>query len=91
MNERKHYTPEENMKIVLEGLSGTIQISDLCKKYDIKPARFYSWKEKLLKNSAAIFDDRGRKRTKSDDLVEAQKEEIARVKDTIAEITTENL
>ncbi len=35
MNERKYYTPEEKMKIVLEGLSGTIQISDLCKKYDI--------------------------------------------------------
>jgi transposase len=91
MSERKYYTPEEKMKIVLEGLSGTIQISDLCRKYDIRPARFYSWKEKLLKNSAAIFDDRGRKRTRSDDLVEAQREEIARLKDTIAEITTENL
>ena len=91
MSERKYYTAEEKMKIVLEGLSGTIQISDLCRKYDIRPARFYSWKEKLLKNSAAIFDDRGRKRTRSDDLVEAQREEIARLKDTIAEITTENL
>ena len=38
MSERKYYTPEEKMKIVLEGLSGTIQISDLCRKYDIRPA-----------------------------------------------------
>jgi len=51
MNERKYYSPEEKVKIVLEGLSGTIQISELCRKYDIKPARFYNWKEKLLKNS----------------------------------------
>ena len=30
---RRVYKSEEKMKIVMEGLSGTIQISDLCKKY----------------------------------------------------------
>ena len=60
MEQRRSYTPEEKLKIVLEGLSGTIQISDLCKKYGIKSARFYSWKEKLIRSSG-IFDDRGRK------------------------------
>ncbi len=91
MSERKYYSPAEKVKIVLESLSGTIQISELCKKYDIKPAKFYSWKEKLLKDSPSIFDDSGRNKTKSDNLVEIQKEEISRLKDTIAEITTENL
>jgi len=66
MNERKYYSHEEKVKIVLEGLSGTIQISELCRKYDNKPARFYNWKEKLLKNSPSIFDDRGRKNTSSE-------------------------
>ena len=42
MTERKVYRPEEKMKIVIEGLSGTIQISELFRKYGIKPARFYS-------------------------------------------------
>ena len=42
VEQRRSYTPEEKLKIVLEGLSGTIQISDLCKKYGVKPARFYS-------------------------------------------------
>ena len=32
MIERKVYKPEEKLKIVLEGLSGTIQVSDLCRK-----------------------------------------------------------
>ena len=49
------------MKIVMERFSGTIQISELCRKYIIKPARFYSWKEKLMKNSPGIFGDKGRK------------------------------
>jgi len=91
MNERKYYSPEEKVKIVLEGLSGTIQISELCRKYDIKPARFYNWKEKLLKNSPSIFDDHSRKNTSSERRNEELQAEIIRLKDTIAEITTENL
>ena len=45
----------EKLKIVLEGLSGTIQISDLCKKYGIKSARYYYWKEELINASIGIF------------------------------------
>ena len=36
MNERRRFSPEEKMKIVLEGLSGTIEMSELCRKYQIK-------------------------------------------------------
>ena len=87
---RKAYSPGEKLKIVLEGLSGTIQVSDLCRKYDIKSARFYDWKEKLVKSSW-IFDDRGRKNTSEQRIIEDQKKELARLKDVIAEITQENL
>ncbi|EQB69415.1 MAG: hypothetical protein AMDU1_APLC00089G0004 [Thermoplasmatales archaeon A-plasma] len=36
---RKVYKPEEKLKIVMEGLSGTIQISDLCRKYSIQSSK----------------------------------------------------
>ena len=39
---KRFYKPEEKLRIVLEGLSGTIKISELCRKYGVKPARFYS-------------------------------------------------
>ena len=91
MTERKVYGSEQKLKIVLEGMSGTIQISDLCRKYDIKTARFYDWKDKLLKSSNSIFDDRGRKSTADQRIIEDQKKELARLKDVIAEITQENL
>ena len=45
----------------------------------------------MLTNSAGTFNDRGRKRTESDAIVEIQTQEIAKLKDTIAGITTENL
>ena len=91
MNERKYSSPEEKDKIVLEGFSGTIQTSELCRKYDIKLARFYNWKEKLLKNSPSIFYDHSRKNTSSERRNDELQAAIIRLKDTIAEITTENL
>ena len=63
MTANRVYTPEEKLKIVLEGMSGTVSVADLCRKYDLKPARFYSWKEKLLKNSSHVFEDRGGRTT----------------------------
>ena len=86
---KRFYKSEEKLRIVLKVLSGTIQISELCRKYDIKPARFYHWKEKLLQSSQ-IFDDRGRK-PNIDEKIRSRDEEIARLKDVVAEITQENL
>ena len=63
MTERKVYRPEEKMRIVMEDISGTISVADLCRKYDLRPARFYSWKEELLKNSSHVFEDRGGRTT----------------------------
>lgn len=62
MNGRRRFAPQEKMKIVLEGLSGTIQVSELFRKYQITTTMFYCWKERLLENSATVFNDkRGRK------------------------------
>jgi transposase-like protein len=84
------YTPEEKLKIVLEGMSGTISIADLCRKYDLKPARFYYWKDQLLKSAPGIFENRGRK--VDEDRIRMEKDrEIARLKATIADIVSENL
>ena len=79
------------MKIVLEGFSGTISVADLCRKYDIKPARFYSWKEKLMNSSVEMFNDRGRKSKSEQLIIEEQRIEIERLKGTIADVVSENL
>ena len=78
------YTPEEKLKIVLEGMSGTISVSDLCRKYDLKPARFYYWKEQLLNSAREIFENRRRKRDENQ--ITAEKDlEISKLKDVISE------
>ena len=75
---------------MLEGLSGTIQISDLCKNYGIKSARHYYWKVELIYASSDIFGQKGRK-ADTDSRMAEQLSEIQRLKDVIAEITQENL
>ncbi len=45
------YKSKEKLKIVMEGLSGSIQVSKLCKKCDIQQSRFYDWKMKLLRRA----------------------------------------
>ena len=91
MIERRIFKPEEKMKIVMEGLSVTIEITELCCKYSIATSRFYDWKDKLVKNSADIFDDRERKNTSDQRVIVELREEIRRLKDVVAEITFENL
>ena len=90
MTERGVYRPEEKMRIVMEGISGAISVADLCRKYDLKPARFYYWKDQLLKSAPEIFENRGRK-LDEDRIREEKDKEIARLKATIAEIVQENL
>ena len=91
MAERRVFKPEEKMKIVMEGLSGTMEITELCRKYGIATSRFYDWKDKLVKNSAGIFDGRGRKNTSDQRVIVELRGEISRLKDVVAEITFENL
>ena len=55
------YAPEEEFKIALEGMSGTISVADLCRKHHLKPARFHYWKDQLLKSAQDIFENLGRK------------------------------
>ena len=89
MSAKRVYTPEEKLKIVLEGMSGTISFT-ACRKYDLKPARFYYWKDQLLNSAPEIFENRGRK-LDEDRIREEKDKEIARLKATIAEIVQENL
>jgi len=90
MTANRIYTPEEKLKIVLEGMSGTISVADLCRKYDLKPARFYYWKDQVMNSAQDIFQNSGRKI--DEDRIRAEKDdEIARLKATIAEVVQENL
>jgi transposase len=42
------WTPEDKIRIVIESLTTNISIAELCRKYNVRPNVFYTWKEKFI-------------------------------------------
>ena len=40
---RRKYTPEEKIRIVLEGFRRETTVNDLCRREGIKPHSYYAW------------------------------------------------
>ena len=45
---RKHYSAEEKIRIVLEGLRGEYSIAELCRREGIAESLYYSWSKEFL-------------------------------------------
>ena len=87
---RRRFTPEEKVRIVMEGIRGEIPISALCRREGIRTNVFYKW----LKD----FMEAGKARLKGDTLREANRAEVEglkreneRLKELVAELSVENL
>ena len=65
MSEKMVYKAEEKLKIVMEGMNGTISVGDLCRKYNIGTARFYKWKDQLVNSAHEIFENRGERKMRT--------------------------
>jgi transposase len=90
MSERKRRrrSAEEKLRIVLLGLDGTIEISELCRREGINPTQYYGWKKQLMGAAGQIFANGPGKSSAKEERLAA---ELSRAKDVIAEITAENL
>jgi len=53
---RRKWSSEQKLKIILEGLSGQIEISNLCNKYQISQALYYRWRDQLLSHGHQAFE-----------------------------------
>jgi len=54
--EKRKWSSQQKLQIVLEGLSGQIEISKLCTKYQIAQTQYYQWRDQLLKHGHQAFD-----------------------------------
>ena len=45
---RKHYSAEEKIRIVLDGLRGEASIAELCRREGIAEGLYYSWSKEFL-------------------------------------------
>ena len=45
---RRKYTPEEKVRIVLEGFRREVGVRDLCRREGIKPGAYYAWTKDFM-------------------------------------------
>jgi transposase-like protein len=83
MKKRK-WTSQEKLKIILEGLSGQIEITKLCTKYQIANTQYYLWRGQLLKYGRQAFESKNI--TKKERHLE---QEVGKLKKTIGDLTME--
>jgi transposase len=69
---RRKYTPEEKIRIVLEGFRREVAVSDLCRREGIKPSAYYAWTKEFM--------EAGKERLTRDAVRDATRQEINEIK-----------
>ena len=86
---RKHYSAEEKIRIVLEGLRGEDSIAELCRRERIPPNVDYRWSKDFLEaGKKRLAGDTAREATSDD--VKGLRREAAALKEVVADLTLEN-
>jgi transposase-like protein len=86
---RKSWSAAEKLRIVLLGLDGTGDVSEICRREGVNPTQFYGWRKQLLGSAAKVFGPSTP--VKSSIREERLAQENERLKSVVVEITTENL
>ena len=85
---RRKYTPEEKIRIVLEGFRREVRVNDLCRREGIKPHSYYSWtKEFMEAGKERLTRDSVRDATRQE--IQALKRENGELKQLVAELSLE--
>ena len=86
---RRKFSPEEKIRIVLEGLRGEQGVAELCRREGIAANLYYRWSKDFL--------EAGKKQLAGDTLREATSDEVKdlrsenrELKEVVAEITLKN-
>ena len=85
---RRKYTPEEKIRVVLEGFRREVTVNDLCRREGIKPHSYYSWtKEFMEAGKERLARDSVRDATRQE--IHALKRENGELKQLVADLSLE--
>jgi transposase len=86
---RRHFSAEDKIRIVLEGLRGEDSIAELCRKEGIVQNLYYRWSKEFLEaGKKRLAGDTAREATS--DEVKDLRHETSALKEVVAELTLEN-
>jgi transposase-like protein len=82
---RRHWTPEEKIRIVFEPLNTNIGTAELCRKYALTPTLFNYWRTRFIEGGKQALSA-----SRRNGGGEAQQAENQRLKQLIGELTIAN-
>lgn len=86
---RRHWSAEDKIRIVLDGLRGEDSISELCRREGIAASQYYGWSKEFLEaGKRRLAGDTARAAT-SDEVKDLRREATA-LKEVVADLTLEN-
>jgi transposase len=85
---RRKYTPEEKVRIVLEGFRREVAVNELCRREGIKPGAYYAWTKDFMEaGKERLTRDAARDATRQE--IEQMKRENAELKHLVADLSLE--
>src|SRR6201995_306470 len=86
---RRHWSAEDKIRIVLEGLRGEDSISELCRREGIAASQYYGWSKEFLEaGKRRLAGDTARAATSGE--VKDLRREATALKEVVADLTLEN-
>lgn len=89
---RRVFSSLEKFNIIKEFLKTDTGVSEICSKHQIHSSQFYKWQDTFFEGAIAHFEKKAQKQSQTDfKKIESLESENNRMKDVIAEITSENI
>ena len=86
---RRHFSAEDKIRIVLDGLRGEDSIAELCQKEGIAQSLYYTWSKEFMEaGKRRLAGDTAR--AASTDEVKNLRREASALKECVADLTLEN-
>ena len=86
---RRHFSAEDKIRMVVDGLRGEDSIAELCRKEGIAQSLYYPWSKEFMEaGKRRLAGDTAR--AASSDEVKGLRQEAAALKEVVAELTLEN-
>lgn len=86
---RRHFSAEDKIRIVLDGLRGDDSIAELCRKEGIAQSLYYTWSKEFMEaGKRRLAGDTARAATTGE--VQDLRREASALKECVADLTLEN-
>ena len=83
--ERRSYSAEFKLEMVLEGIRGEKSIAQICRERGIKDSLYYKWRDQFTSQALSIFEDK-----RNPGASEGNNERIAELERMVGRLAVEN-